>query len=166
MTELYIMQRYLRPSLLQNAGLQTFDDWASNFGEVVSKAELKPAGNGYRTKKRFAKFNNVPELMQMFKEFADIRTPDMLNLPVPQLEGGKPQIIVAKPNDEQQAMLKRRSSVTRCMHSSVRVQSVSFLPQPLKWERAQIFRQSWRLCTIWIYRGNPLMLTCSNGTFH
>ena len=72
------MQRYLRPSLLQNAGLQTFDDWASNFGEVVSKAELKPAGNGYRTKKRFAKFNNVPELMQMFKEFADIRTPDML----------------------------------------------------------------------------------------
>ena len=59
MTELYIMQRYLRPSLLQNAGLQTFDDWASNFGEVVSKAELKPAGNGYRTKKRFAKFNNM-----------------------------------------------------------------------------------------------------------
>ena len=51
MTELYIMQRYLRPSLLENAGLQTFDDWASNFGEVVSKAELKPAGNGYRTKK-------------------------------------------------------------------------------------------------------------------
>ena len=53
------MQRYLRPSLLESAGLQTFDDWASNFGEVVSKAELKPAGNGYRTKKRFAKFNYI-----------------------------------------------------------------------------------------------------------
>lgn len=57
------MQRYLRPSLLAQAGLQTFDDWASTFGEVVSKAEMKPAGNGYRTKKRFAKFNNLPELM-------------------------------------------------------------------------------------------------------
>ena len=117
MTELYIMQRYLRPSLLQNAGLQTFDDWASNFGEVVSKAELKPAGNGYRTKKRFAKFNNVPELMQMFKEFADIRTPDMLNLPVPQLEGGKPQTIVAKPNDEQQAYMQVLAERSEAIHS-------------------------------------------------
>ena len=111
------MQRYLRPSLLQNAGLQTFDDWASNFGEVVSKAELKPAGNGYRTKKRFAKFNNVPELMQMFKEFADIRTPDMLNLPVPQLEGGKPQTIVAKPNDEQQAYMQVLAERSEAIHS-------------------------------------------------
>lgn len=117
MTELYIMQRYLRPSLLQNAGLQTFDDWASNFGEVVSKAELKPAGNGYRTKKRFAKFNNVPELMQMFKEFADIRTPDMLNLPVPQLESGKPQTIVAKPNDEQQAYMQVLAERSEAIHS-------------------------------------------------
>jgi len=117
MTELYIMQRYLRPSLLQNAGLQTFDDWASNFGEVVSKAELKPAGNGYRTKKRFAKFNNVPELMQMFKEFADIRTPDMLDLPVPKLEGGKPQTIVAHPNDEQKAYMKVLAERSEMIHS-------------------------------------------------
>ena len=117
MTELYIMQRYLRPSLLQNAGLQTFDDWASNFGEVVSKAELKPAGNGYRTKKRFAKFNNVPELMQMFKEFADIRTPDMLNLPVPELEGGKPQTIVARPNDEQKAYMQVLAERSEAIHS-------------------------------------------------
>ena len=109
------MQRYLRPSLLQNAGLQTFDDWASNFGEVVSKAELKPAGNGYRTKKRFAKFNNVPELMQMFKEFSDIRTPDMLNLPVPELEGGKPQTIEARPNDEQKANMQQ---IYTRLHSS------------------------------------------------
>lgn len=117
MTELYIMQRYLRPSLLQNAGLQTFDDWASNFGEIVSKAELKPAGNGYRTKKRFAKFNNVPELMQMFKEFADIRTPDMLDLPVPKLEGGKPQTIVAHPNDEQKAYMKVLAERSEMIHS-------------------------------------------------
>lgn len=111
------MQRYLRPSLLRNAGLQTFDDWASNFGEVVSKAELKPAGNGYRTKKRFAKFNNVPELMQMFKEFADIRTPDMLNLPVPELEGGKPQTIVAHPNDEQKAYMQVLAERFEAIHS-------------------------------------------------
>ena len=111
------MQRYLRPSLLRNAGLQTFDDWASNFGEVVSKAELKPAGNGYRTKKRFAKFNNVPELMQMFKEFADIRTPDMLNLPVPELEGGKPQTIVAHPNDEQKAYMQVLAERSEAIHS-------------------------------------------------
>ena len=117
MTELYIMQRYLRPSLLRNAGLQTFDDWASNFGEVVSKAELKPAGNGYRTKKRFAKFNNVPELMQMFKEFADIRTPDMLDLPVPKLEGGKPQTIVAKPNEVQTAYMQVLAERSEAIHS-------------------------------------------------
>lgn len=117
MTELYIMQRYLRPSLLENAGLQTFDDWASNFGEVVSKAELKPAGNGYRTKKRFAKFNNVPELMQMYKEFADIRTADMLDLPVPEIEGGKPQTIVAKPNEVQQAYMQVLAERSEAIHS-------------------------------------------------
>lgn len=117
MTELYIMQRYLRPSLLREAGLQTFDDWASNFGEVVSKAELKPAGNGYRTKKRFAKFNNVPELMQMYKEFADIRTADMLNLPVPEIEGGKPQTIVAKPNDVQKAYMQVLAERSEAIHS-------------------------------------------------
>ena len=111
------MQRYLRPSLLENAGLQTFDDWASNFGEVVSKAELKPAGNGYRTKKRFAKFNNVPELMQMYKEFADIRTADMLNLPVPEMVGGKPQTIVAKPNDVQKAYMQVLAERSEAIHS-------------------------------------------------
>ncbi len=111
------MQRYLRPSLLENAGLQTFDDWASNFGEVVSKAELKPAGNGYRTKKRFAKFNNVPELMQMYKEFADIRTADMLDLPVPEIEGGKPQTIVAKPNDEQKVYMQILADRSETIHN-------------------------------------------------
>lgn len=106
MTEFYTMQRYLRPDLLEKAQLYTFDDWASNFGEVVSQLELKPAGDGFRTKKRFAKFNNLPELMQMYREFADIRTADMLNLPVPKIIGGKPQTIVAKPDDFQKAYIQ------------------------------------------------------------
>ena len=116
MTELYIMKRYLRPSLLAQAGLQTFDDWASTFGEVVSKAELKPAGNGYRTKKRFAKFNNLPELMAMYKEFADIRTADMLDLPVPKIEGDKPQTIVASTNDFQKAYMQNLAERSEAVH--------------------------------------------------
>lgn len=117
MSELYIMQRYLRPSLLAQAGLQTFDDWASTFGEVVSKAEMKPAGNGYRTKKRFAKFNNLPELMAMYKEFADMRTADMLNLPVPKIKGGKPETIVAEPNDFQKAYMKVLAERSEQVHN-------------------------------------------------
>lgn len=117
MTELYTMQRYLRPSLLQSAGLQNFDDWASNFGEVVSQLELKPAGDGFRTKKRFAKFTNLPELMQMYKEFADIRTADMLHLPVPEIEGGKPQTIVAKPNEVQTAYMQVLAERSEAIHS-------------------------------------------------
>lgn len=117
MTELYTMQRYLRPDLLNAAGLQNFDDWASNFGEVVSQLELKPAGDGFRTKKRFAKFTNLPELMQMYKEFADIRTADMLHLPVPEIEGGKPQTIVAKPNEFQQAYMQILAQRSEVIHS-------------------------------------------------
>lgn len=74
MVEFYVMQRYLRPDLLEKAGLQNFDDWASTFGEVVSQLEIKPAGNGFQMKNRFSKFVNIPELMQMYKEFADIQT--------------------------------------------------------------------------------------------
>ena len=117
MVELYIMQRYLRPSLLAQAGMQTFDDWANTFGEVVSKAELKPAGNGYRTKKRFAKFNNLPELMAMYKEFADIRTADMLNLPVPEVKGGKPETIVATTNDFQKAYMQILAERSEAVHN-------------------------------------------------
>ena len=117
MTELYTMQRYLRPDLLTNAGLQNFDDWASNFGEVVTQLELKPAGNGYRPKKRFSRFVNLPELMQIYKEFADIRTADMLNLPVPEIEGGKPQTVVSKPNDFQKAALQILADRSERIHS-------------------------------------------------
>lgn len=117
MTELYTMQRYLRPDLLTASGLQNFDDWASNFGEVVTQLELKPAGNGYRPKKRFSKFVNLPELMQMYKEFADIRTADMLNLPVPEIEGGKPQTVVSKPNEFQKADLQILAERSERIHS-------------------------------------------------
>lgn len=97
--------------------MQTFDDWANTFGEVVSKAELKPAGNGYRTKKRFAKFNNLPELMAMYKEFADIRTADMLNLPVPEIRGGKPETIVATTNDFQKAYMQILAERSEMVHN-------------------------------------------------
>ena len=117
MTELYTMQRYLRPDLLTASGLQNFDDWASNFGEVVTQLELKPAGDGYRPKKRFSKFVNLPELMQMYKEFADIRTADMLNLPVPEIEGGKPQTVVSKPNEFQKAALQILAERSELIHS-------------------------------------------------
>ncbi len=111
------MQRYLRPDLLENAGLENFDDWASNFGEVVTQLKLKPAGDGYQSKKRFSKFVNLPELMQMYKEFADIRTAEMLNLPVPEIEGGKPQTVVSKPNEFQQAYVKILGERSERIHS-------------------------------------------------
>lgn len=86
MVELYTIQRYLQYKTLQEHELQHFDAWASMFGETVTAVELTPEGTGYRAKTRFAKFNNLPELMAMFKEVADIKTADMLNLPVPEVE--------------------------------------------------------------------------------
>mgnify|MGYP000790018980 FL=1 len=83
MVELYTMQRYLQYSELENRHLQQFDAWASTFGETVTAIELSPEGTGYRAKTRFAKFFNLPELMAMFREVADIQTSDTLNLPVP-----------------------------------------------------------------------------------
>lgn len=83
MVELYTIQRYLQYDTLLKNDLQHFDSWASTFGETVTAIELTPEGTGYRAKTRFAKFFNLPELMSMFKEVADIRTADMLELPVP-----------------------------------------------------------------------------------
>ncbi|WP_243141156.1 DUF6908 domain-containing protein [Alkaliphilus pronyensis] len=99
MTELFVMQRYLQNKELESRGLKHFDSWAAQFGEVVSALELAPEGTGYRIKNRFAKFTNLPELMTMFKNVADIQTADMLNLPVPKLKGGKSKVIVAESND-------------------------------------------------------------------
>jgi len=86
MCELYTMQRYLQPDRLRDEGLGFFDSWASNFGKTVTAVELSPEGKGFRTKTRFAKFHNLPELMAMFKEIADIKTADQLSLDVPEAE--------------------------------------------------------------------------------
>lgn len=117
MVEFYVMQRYLRPDLLEKAGLQNFDDWASTFGEVVSQLEIKPAGNGFQMKNRFSKFVNIPELMQMYKEFADIQTADMLKLPVPNLETGKPIVVPSKPDERQKAYMKELATRSETIHS-------------------------------------------------
>lgn len=117
MVEFYVMQRYLRPDLLQKADLQTFDDWASTFGEVVSQLEIKPAGNGFQMKNRFSKFVNIPELMQMYKEFADIQTPDMIKLPVPKLKTGEPIIVSSKPDELQKAYMKELAARSEAIHN-------------------------------------------------
>lgn len=83
--ELYSVQRYLQYDILLRNGLQHFDAWASTFGETITALELAPEGTNYRAKTRFAKFHNLPELMQMFREIADIQTADMLKLPVPKV---------------------------------------------------------------------------------
>ena len=101
MTELYVMTRYLRPDLLKDAGVERFDDWAATFGKVVTKNSQTSAGT-LKLKTSFAKFANLPELMRMYKEFADIQSAEKLNLPRPKLKTGKPQIVVAKATPEQQ----------------------------------------------------------------
>ena len=100
MGELYAMQKYLQPDRLREMGLTHFDEWASTFGEVVNSFEIAPDGSGFRTKARFAQFFNIPELMTLFKEVADIKTSKMLELPVPKLKGGDYKTIVAPKSDE------------------------------------------------------------------
>ena len=106
MVELYTMQRYLQYSTLRRHDLQHFDAWASTFGETITAIELTPEGSGYRPKTRFAKFYNLPELMSMFKEVADIQTADMLKLPVPEAEYKN---VAVKPSDIQSEMVKSLS---------------------------------------------------------
>ena len=102
MVEMYTMQKYLQYGLLQEKELLHFDAWASTFGETVTAIELAPEGTGYRAKTRFAKFYNLPELMSMFKEVADIQTADMLKLPVPKANYHN---IVLKPSEQQKEMV-------------------------------------------------------------
>ena len=103
MVELYTMQRYLQYGALEKIGLEFFDSWASTFGETVTAIELSPEGSGYRAKTRFAKFHNLPELMNLFKEIADIQTADTLNLPVPEAIF---KTIVTKPSEIQKEMVE------------------------------------------------------------
>ena len=100
MGELFAMQKYLQIDRLREMGLEHFDEWASTFGEVVNSFEIAPDGSGFRTKARFAQFFNIPELMTLFKEIADIKTSKMLDLPVPKLKGGNYKTIVAPKSEE------------------------------------------------------------------
>lgn len=114
MTELYTMMRYLQYSTLQQKGLTHFDCWASTFGETTTAIELAPEGTGYRARTRFAKFFNLPELMNMFKEAADIKTSDQLHLPVPEAHF---ETVVVKPSEHQQAMVAELSERAAEVHS-------------------------------------------------
>lgn len=114
MTELYTMQRYLQYERLQELNMTHFDCWASRFGETVTALELAPEGTGYRVRTRFSKFFNLPELMNLFKEVADIKTADQLNLPTPEVEYHN---IVAQPTEHQQEMVKALSERASLVHS-------------------------------------------------
>ena len=116
MTELYTVMRYLQYSTLQQKKLTHFDCWASTFGETTTAIELAPEGTGYRARTRFAKFFNLPELMSMFKEVADIKTSDQLHLPVPE---AKFETVVAKPSDLQKEMVQELSKRAADIHSGI-----------------------------------------------
>ncbi|MGL6076735.1 MAG: DEAD/DEAH box helicase family protein [Fimbriiglobus sp.] len=101
MVELYTLQRYLDPAGLTARGIEHFDAWAATFGEVVETMEISPDGQSLKARSRFAKFVNLPELQQMFRSFADVQTAEMLNLPRPKLEGGKPHVVACPMSPEQ-----------------------------------------------------------------
>jgi N12 class adenine-specific DNA methylase len=105
MAEMFTMQRYLQMDVLRRQHLQHFDAWAGTFGETVSAMELAPDGAGYRLNTRFARFVNVPELMHLFRQVADVQTADMLKLPVPEIEGGKPRVVRAPATPELKAFV-------------------------------------------------------------
>ena len=116
MTELYTVMRYLQYGTLQKKNLTHFDSWASTFGETTTAIELAPEGTGYRARTRFAKFFNLPELMNMFKEVADIKTSDQLNLPVPE---AKFETVVVQPSEHQQDMVAELSERAAAVHAGI-----------------------------------------------
>jgi N12 class adenine-specific DNA methylase len=101
MMEMYTMQRFLDPEGLRSRGIEHFDAWAATFGEVIDTMEISPDGAGLRPRSRFARFTNLPELQQMFRAFSDVQTAEMLNLPRPRLQGGKPVTVACPMSDEQ-----------------------------------------------------------------
>ncbi len=116
MGELFVMQRYLQIDRLREMKLEYFDEWASTFGEIVNSFEIAPDGSGFRTRARFAQFFNIPELMTLFKEIADIKTSKMLDLPIPKLKGGDYKIVVAPKSEELEEYIQKlaeRSEVIR-----------------------------------------------------
>lgn len=105
MAELYVIQKTLQPTEMERRGLLMFDAWASTFGRVESALEIRPEGSGYQMKTRFAKFHNIPELLGMLFMVADIKTSDMLNLPIPRLKTGKFQVVKTRITPDQQDMM-------------------------------------------------------------
>lgn len=101
MSEFYVLQRYLQPELLEQMNLTSFDRWASTFGEITEALEIAPEGTGFRTRTRFAKFHNLPELMNGFSEIADIQTAEMLQLNVPKIKDGKATLVISEPSEFQ-----------------------------------------------------------------
>ena len=116
MTEMYSIQRYLQYDRLREMGMGQFDSWASRFGETVTALELAPEGTGYRARTRFSKFFNLPELMNIFKEIADIKTADQLNLPVPEVEYHN---VVSEPTRYQEQMVKELSKRAEKVHAGI-----------------------------------------------
>jgi len=106
MAEMYTAQRYLAPEMLKACGMEHFDAWAANFAEAVTSLELAPDGSGYRMHTRFSKFVNLPELLSMFRSFADVQTADMLQLPRPDVAGGKPHIVAAPASEALKSYVK------------------------------------------------------------
>src|SRR5439155_11680744 len=104
MCEMYTLQRYLDPEGLRSRGLEHFDAWAATFGEVIDTLEISPDGASLRPRSRFARFTNLPELQQMFRAFADVQTAEMLDLPRPRLETGKPIVVGCPMSTEQHAL--------------------------------------------------------------
>ena len=109
MSEMYIMQKYLQPDLLDQLGLSTFDAWAKQFGEVVNGVEIKPSGQGYRVKQSFSRFKNMSELQLLFRNFADVLT-DIPGLKIPKMKGGKVNVVVCEPGQFQQDYMKELES--------------------------------------------------------
>ena len=118
MTELYVVTRYLRPDLLKQAGVDRFDDWAATFGKVVCAYKQSPSGQ-LKLKTSFAKFANLPELMAMYKEFADIQSAEKLHLPRPELIGGKPEIVKVEASPEQRAYVRELAARAQLISTGV-----------------------------------------------
>src|SRR5262249_41746562 len=104
MMEMYTMQRFLDPQGLRQRGIEHFDAWAATFGEAVDTMEISPDGKTLKPRSRFSRFVNLPELQQMFRAFADVQTAEMLNLPQPRLQSGKPHVVACPMSEEQSAI--------------------------------------------------------------
>jgi N12 class adenine-specific DNA methylase len=127
MAEIHTFQRYLQPNTLRALGLEQFDAWAATFGETVSALEIAPDGSGYRLNTRFARFVNVPDLMGVFCDVSDIRTREMLTLPVPALKGGKPRTVTCRPSEALKAFVRslvQRAERLKSQHVDPRVDNM------------------------------------------